>query len=180
MTDLHVPGASSRLHTCISRKIYHLFSFDGIGTPDSADNVSSSEDEEMPLVGLHGIIRNQEPSQGSSSRNANPPGPHHLSTTTTSAPLQRTLSLSTITFPPTIWQAPWIASPFRRYASVFASDSVAQNIYEAASRDTIAEELDIRSTDVNMVAAMFKTLLGDAVEKEDFTDILSPNRTFLM
>lgn len=167
LVDFQVPGSIPRLHTCISRKVYHMFSFDGIGAPDSTGDVSSSEDEEMPLV---------QPQILSSSD----AGPSHSSTTTTSAPapLQRTLSM--ITLPPAIWTAPWVAPPFRRYADVFASDTIAQNIYEEASRDTVAEDLDIRSTDVATVADMFKTLLGDAVDKGDFTDILSPNRTLLM
>jgi hypothetical protein len=85
-----------------------------------------------------------------------------------------------ITLPSAIWMVPWVAPPFRRYANIFGSDEIAQNIYEAASRDTIAEDLDIRSTDVVSVADMFKTLIGDAIEKGDFTDILSPSRTFFM
>jgi len=85
-----------------------------------------------------------------------------------------------IALPPAIWTTPWIAPPFRRYEDVFASDTLAQNIYEEASRDTIPEDLDIRSTDVVTVADMFKTLLGDAFETGDFTDILSPNRTLMM
>ena len=63
---------------------------------------------------------------------------------------------------------------------MFASDTIVQNIYEEASRDTVSEDLDIRSTDVAMVVDMFKTLLGDAIDKGDFTDILSPNCTLLM
>lgn len=182
-TDLHIHSSSTRLHTCISRKIYHLFAFDGVGVPDSTVDVSSSEDEEMPLANapLRIITSDRGSSQeSSSSRDANLPGPSRLSTTTvtTPAPLQCTLLM--ITLPSAIWMVPWVAPPFRRYANIFGSDKIAQNIYKAALRDTIAEDLDICSTDVISVADMFKTLIRDAIEKGDFTDILSPSCTFFM
>jgi hypothetical protein len=172
----------ARPHTCISRKVYHQFKYDGIGSNDRA-KVPSSDEEEMPL-----IINTPNASSSSSSGSrtaANPPtqlpNRSHLSATSSAPPLQRNTSLSSIlALPPVIWTTPWVAPQVRRYASLFASGSFTEEIYEAATSGSIPEELEVRSVDVVTMAAAFKKMLGDAADNGDFTDVLSPTRSFLM
>jgi hypothetical protein len=85
-----------------------------------------------------------------------------------------------LALPPVIWATPWVAPQVRRYASLFASSSFSEEIYEAATSGSIAGELEVRGLDVVTMAAAFKKVLGDAADNGDFTDVLSPIRSFLM
>jgi hypothetical protein len=181
----------SRPHTCFSRKIYALFVLDGeFGSPD--EQVSSDDDSQDQLVGSSRACRSlclRTLSSRVNSRHARQPTPPMSSISSTSpaaisspqisATLQRNSSITSIDAPPSIWTSDWVPTE-GRHVGLFYAETLLENVCGAATSGVQPDDLEIRDTDVGGIAAQLKAMLNDAAEKEDFTDILSPDRSFVM
>jgi hypothetical protein len=195
LTDLNIADAPARLHSCISRKVYHRFAFDGINATNSSDEPSSDEDEEGTFPDIQPqprrsprlpgaastLVANSTTSSSGQTSSLLPATPASiLSSNTQTTGLQRGLSLSSLsTLPSAIWQTPW-APPVGRYNGLFSLGSLnRERIYEVATSGVVAE-LEVRGPNAAAMAKTFMAMLGRAAEAGDFTDILAPERTFVV
>lgn len=184
------PNDPSRPHTCLSRKIYSLFVLNGeFGTIDElASSDDNSEDRVAGPSHTRRSLRLQTASSGSNSRHTPQPTPPAPSTSSTSAAvtpsqitatLQRNSSIASIDAPPSIWTSDWVPTE-RRHVGLFSVDTLLQNVCNAATSEVQWDDLEVRDTDVEGIAAKLKVMLHDAAERGDFTNILSPERSFVM
>ena len=96
-------------------------------------------------------------------------------------PLQRGGSLATMSMlPSSIWTQDFSLSS-RRYNSLFdVSKPIVEHVYELATSGSGIHELDIQGTTANAIAIKLQVLLENAANKGDFTEVLFPQRTFIM
>jgi len=194
--DDHAP----RLHTCISDKIYFLFGLDGtIGNPDYDGDTSDKEDStplalsSTPAVASTAIAAAVStaamPSVGTTRSTAATASTAVTRSTATSATagtpnvpsaLQRLPSVSTLSFlPPQIWDVDWTPA-VGRYEQMFSPELMAEVVYVLATDDVPTPPFEVRGKDAADLVVSFRKLLGQAAAWEDFTNILSPNRSFLL
>jgi hypothetical protein len=172
-------GEPAAPHTCIAKKVYGPFS----QSEGSDDDSQSSSDEEasshqQPASVNHRrrsprLMQNHPVSGSSSGIVAVAP-----STATTSTSLQQSNSSTVMsTYPAAIWQVPWIP-PNGAYVGRVAPDNFPRVVYEIATDGSSPDMLDISGYDVEDLAAKLKLKIGDAVDRGDFTDLLSSERSF--
>lgn len=105
--------------------------------------------------------------------NAYPPTP-------TIMPLQRGYSLSSLySLPESIWRVPWVQS-HGRYMGLFSLRTLTDRVYEAATSGAPSEPLSLHGPNLKALVLDFKDLLRNAANDGDFTNILSPDRSFYM
>lgn len=196
MTSLSESDDHARLHTCISRKVYHMFPTDNVASiPD--DDVSSEEndddDDELEVHRQFGSVSRslrrrplRQASRQASSLVAPSPRPDtpalpssNLRPNLTNS-LQRAPSLPSLSeLPPVLWQVPFV--PIRgKYAGVLGAQSLLEDAYDLATEGVTVVGLDLYGTSVSDLAATFKTRIAAAVKANDFTEILSPERLCAM
>jgi len=196
LTDLNVADAPAHLHSCISRKVYHQFEFDGINAADNNDEPSTDEDEDDTFPNAQPQRPQPQPRrssrllQGASSSLANAASSSSLSPTTLGSTLssdtratglQRGLSLSSLsTLPLAIWQTPWVPR-VGRYNGLFSlvGSLTQERVYEVATSGAVAE-LEVHGPNAAAMAKTFMDMIGHAMEVGDFTDILAPERIFIV
>ena len=66
------------------------------------------------------------------------------------------------------------------YHGLFSPKLLSECVYDIATDDVVPEKLEIRGKDVAELVTTFKELLAQAAAGGDFTNILSPKRSFLM
>ena len=181
------PSLPARLHSCISRKLFFHFEVDAVCSEANDEEEPSSDEDETPVPNLdqprhserlaqlaHGNTSSSHPLVGEPR-----PGQDSGSNTAT-APLQRGLSISSLySLLALIWQSQWVPS-VGRHARLFSLDSLTACVYEVATSGEPPETLDLRGPNIRTIASIFKGLLGDTIDNNDFTKILSPVRSFLM
>lgn len=59
-------------------------------------------------------------------------------------------------------------------------EALLEEVCDAATSGVDFDDLEIRGNEISTLARTFKAMLGDAAEAGDFTDVLSPNRSFVM
>lgn len=70
-----------------------------------------------------------------------------------------------------------------RYRGFFTSDLFAEAVYELAVgqlEEGDRPSLDVRAQDVDGLVLLFEEIIGEAVDAEDFTKVLAPQRQFIM
>lgn len=170
------------MHTCITKKVYAQFASDGLDVTDLAgdDELTSDDDGSPPITprlqqSTHTPVTTASTSSATAANSSSITTP---SPSTVSAPLQRNRSLSTIaSLPPVIWKHHWVPQS-GRYEGLFSLETFAQGVYDAATSGVHYEELEVRGVDVTGMAATFKKMVREAIQRRDFTDILSPEREF--
>lgn len=183
-----------RLHTCLSRKLYFRFAVDGTHPPADQDEPSSDEDgdDDDYLIEARrlGHQSNSRRLRVSSSIAVQPPtSPLRVSPeiedstngtglVTTTSTLHRLNSISGL--PPAIWKEPFNppAGIYEHYPNLFTS--LAASVCEIATDGHPAPDLILRATSVSALANQFHKLLGEAADKDDFTEILAPERHFFV
>lgn len=73
----------------------------------------------------------------------------------------------------------WVPSG-GRLTGFSSVDTLLEDVYNAATRATNWDHLEIRGPDINCLTATFKEMIGDAAESGDFTNVLAPRRLFVM
>ena len=169
------------LHTCISHKFYCIFTEDAYST--IVDEPSSNEDGEDEEICDNCTHRTQGSTDMSHALI------HNLSTAVTppispvihTNPLQQGRSLATMSMlPSSIWTQDFSPSS-GCYNSLFdVSKPIVEHVYELATSSSGIHELDIRGTTAYAMAVKLQVLLENAANKGDFTEVLSPQRTFIM
>ena len=193
-----------RAHSCISRKIYSLFVFDGEFGSANDDELSSDNDDSPTAVGAThrrtSRLRNSSVAASSnvrsvssaSSSSTSSGGLHSTSSLSgaisalavssisqTTTPLQRSTSLSSIQLPSSIWSTAW--APRRgHHAGLFSFDTLLEDVCSAATSGVDYDDLEVCGEQVEDLITAFKAIVGKAVENNDFTDVLCPNRSFVM
>ena len=184
-------SSPSRPHSCLSQKIYSLFVQDGVFGSKTED-ISSDEDTSQETArstrrsvpspnaptstpsGCQPTVlpgRNESPSWAAASAIPVSSG--------TSVALQRNSSLFLDDVPAAIWTTEWV--PIEgRYAGVFFSETLLENVCAAANSGIIWDDLEVCGPDVGSLIAKFKAMLGDAVDDRDFTSVLLPERSFVV
>ena len=189
-------GDVARPHTCLSVKTYFRFTWDHADGSGSQIDVPSSngKDDTEDETGVRRLPRS---SQGPSRvvRFVTPlspsaPIPHtsvptaNSSGSTSITPTTRLRSdgsfPSLSSLPPKIWGSSWVPSPGRYMGQLSSIQPRAEQAYGLAADDNRGDGLHLTGQSITALAAGFKTLLGDAAERGDFTDILHPNRSFVM
>ena len=189
-------GDVARPHTCLSVKTYFRFAWDHADGSGSQIDVPSSngEDDTEDETDVRRLPRS---SQGPSRvvRFVTPlspsaPIPHtsvptaNSSGSTSITPTTRLRSdgsfPSLSLLPPKIWGSSWVPSPGRYMGQLSSIRPRAEQAYGLAADDNRGDGLHLTGQSITALAAGFKTLLGDAAERGDFTDILHPNRSFVM
>lgn len=185
MTTIDPADDIARLHTCLSRKFYFMFGHDAYnGHPNEPSSDEDDEEEED----LFRDQRYQRPSSShplphSSSTLVHPPSSPIASPPTSPVihtnPLQRGDSLVVLSIlPRTIWTQDFIHTP-GCYDGVFAGRQVIlDKVYQLACSDPETFGLDIKGTSVDAIAVELRASLELAANKGDFTEVLSPNRSF--
>jgi hypothetical protein len=101
-------------------------------------------------------------------------------TTNVSRALQRLPSVSSASYLPSqIWNVPWVPT-VGRYVGLFSPELLAESVYDVATHGSSLPKLEIRGKDVADLVISFKELLRQAAAQGDFTEVLSPDRSFLM
>lgn len=194
ITSIGDGDLTPRRHTCISRKFYSKFAVDGLDNMGDDIDEASSDDDDNNGVRQHqsGSSTSRQPFalQPSSSLVVSPPTPHSEVDISSSVPssslavasntLQRNPSVSTLlSLPPTIWTALWVPRT-GRYSGLFSVQDLTDCVYEAAVDSQDPPELEVRGPTVAALATQFRKILAQAVDNGDFTDVLSPERKFIM
>ena len=82
--------------------------------------------------------------------------------------------------PPKIWDSVWVSSPGLYWGQLSSLQPRAERAYRLAAGDDRGNGLHLTGRSIAALADEFKSLLGDAAEHGDFTEILHPNRSFVM
>ena len=99
---------------------------------------------------------------------------------TTSSAMQRSSSLSTVTFiPNAVWKDIWVPQP-RPCTGFFSMVIIADDMYATATNSDIVEDLDVYASSMPGLVEAFKTILRDAAKNGDFTHVLCPGYAFYM
>lgn len=188
----------ARLHTCLSLKFYFMFTQDAYNSdpnePSSDEDNDDEEEEELfheasrrrprrlnsARVIPHNSSTLVQPPTSPIARPSTPPlGDPPTSPVIHSNPLQRGDSLVKLSvLPRTIWKDTFIPSP-GLYNGIFTGQqAILDKVYEVATSGSPYFDLDVRGTTVEALASELRTLLERAVNKGDFTEVLSPYRTF--
>jgi hypothetical protein len=95
--------------------------------------------------------------------------------------LRRDPSLSLFAFlPPRIWDSLWVPTE-SQYQGFISSQLLAEAAYELAGQlDEDHQVLDVRAQDVGGLVLSFRMIIGEAVDANDFTKVLSPERAFVV
>ena len=184
------------LHTCLPVKTYFRFAQDHVDGSGSQINVPSSneEDDTKDEADVHHLpwssqgpchvicfVTPLSPSahiHHTSISTANSSGSTSITPTTCLWPDGSFLSLSLL--PPKIWGSSWVLSPGHYMGQLSSIQPRAEQAYGLAADDNHGDGLHLTGQSITALVAGFKTLLGDAAECGDFTDILHPNRSFVM
>jgi hypothetical protein len=70
-----------------------------------------------------------------------------------------------------------------RYQGFLTSELLAEAVYDMAAEEVEEGDqlsLDVRAQDVDGLVLLFWDIIGEAVDAEDFTKVLAPERTFVM
>jgi hypothetical protein len=103
-----------------------------------------------------------------------------IPTVTSTSSLQREHSISTLSsLPSSIWGSPWV-SPRGPYIVLGNIDTLTAEAYDAATDGIDNVGLHLHGADVTRLADITKELIKDAIENNDFTKLLSPDRSFNM
>lgn len=164
----------SRPHSCISLKFYSVFGLDGVvGNPEYDGGDTSDEDAPAACSTSTGAT------SATSSTALTTSIPATSSASSASA-LRRLPSVSSYSYLPlNIWDVPWVPST-GRYQGLFSSEMMAETVYDVATDNVAFEKLVVRGKDIAELVVCFKELLVQAADREDFTNILSPDRSFYM
>ena len=93
--------------------------------------------------------------------------------------LQWTLLFNQSSFiPQSIWTQPW--SPNHSSPAPYTITNLTENVFEAAVRGQASHALKIWGATVVGLIADFRAKIAAAAVTGDFTDILSPDRSFLV
>jgi hypothetical protein len=209
VASLSVDDPIPRAHTCISRKIKTMFKLDsstGFDEDDGTEPVLSSSDDESgqrrslrlnpslsesPLTSTSSTAPQQlalsaaaptatDTNAGTAVITVSAGTAATASTPTTSSALQRSSSLSTVTFiPNAVWKDVWAPQP-GPYTGFFSVARIADDVYATATDGDFVEDLDVRASSMQGLVEAFKTILGDAAKGGDFTHVLCPERAFYM
>jgi hypothetical protein len=177
-----------RVHSCVSRKIYSVFGLDGatsnVENNGSDTSDSGDEDPSANLAQPTAIIQPRrssrlgQPQAGPSAMNRSQSPTRSFGSSTRG--LQRDASLSSFSFlPPRIWDTTWVPT-VSHYHEFFSAQQMSETLYELASQGATSNSLEVRAQDVAGLALSFKEMIGQAVDAGDFTNILAPERAFLM
>ena len=102
------------------------------------------------------------------------------STPTMSSALQRSSSLSTVTFiPNAVWKDVWTPQP-GPYTGFFSMASIADDVYAIATDGNLTEDLNVHASSMPGLVEAFKTMLMDAAKNSNFTHVLCPGCAFNM
>ena len=194
----------AHLHTCSSTKTYFRFPRDHAGgdldhiNEPSSDEGDNTEEEPKVLHQVQSARRLHWPPQVSSRADcfAPPPSPsspmRHTSIPTINSfsgstptaptdPLRPGGSFASLSsLPPKIWDSVWVSSPGRYQGQLSSLQQRAEQAYRLAAGDDRGDGLHLTGRSIATLADEFKSLLGDAAERGDFTEILHPNRSFVM
>ena len=184
-------SSPSHPHSCLSQKIYSLFVQDGVFGSKTED-ISSDEDtsQETARSTRRSMPSPNAPTSTPSSRQPTVlPGQNESPSwaaasaipvsSGTSVALQQNSSLFLDDVPAAIWTTEWV--PIEgRYAGVFFSETLLENVCTAVNSSIIWDDLEVRGLDVGSLIAKFKAMLGDAVDSGDFTSVLSPEQSFVI
>jgi hypothetical protein len=177
-----------RVHSCVSRKIYSVFGLDGATSNVENNDTSDSGDEDpsssanlahpTAAIQLRRSSRRGQPQAGPSATNRSQSPTRSFGSSARG--LQRDTSLSSFSFlPPRIWDTSWVPT-VSQYHGFFSAQPMAETVYELASQGATSISLDVRAQDVAGLALSFKEMIGQAVDAGDFTNILAPERGFVM
>ena len=183
-------------HTCLSVKTYFRFAQDHVDGSGSQIDVPSSNGEDdtedetdvccLPWSsqGPSRVVRFVTPLSPSapiphtSVPTANSSGSTSITPTTHLQSDGSFPSLSSL--PPKIWGSSWVPSPGHYMGQLSSIRPRAEQAYGLAADDNPGDGLHLTGQSITALVAGFKTLLGDAAECGDFTDILYPNQSFVM
>ena len=181
MTTMDPDNNIAHLHTCLSHKIYCIFTEDTHST--IINELSSDKDEENEVkLDNHNhwsqhIVTSPHALLHDSSMIVNPP----TSLVIHSNPLQRGTSLATMMMlPSTICEQECSPSTRCHNGMFVGGGSIVEEVYKLATSGSSMFELDLQRPMVPAIAVKFWGLLEHAAHKTDFTEVLSPHRSFLM
>jgi len=93
--------------------------------------------------------------------------------------MQWELSFNQSSFiPPSIWTVPW--NPYHPSPATYTIANLADHVFDAAVQGEDDHGLTVRGASVAGLVADFKAKIAAAVTAGDFTNILSPDRSFLV
>ena len=93
--------------------------------------------------------------------------------------IQRALSFNQSSFiPPFIWTEPW--NPDHPSPATYTINNLAEHVFDAAVQGENDHGLTVQGTNVAGLVSNFRAKIAAAVIAGDFTNILSPDRSFLV
>lgn len=83
-----------------------------------------------------------------------------------------------LSIPSQIWKERWVP-PSGRYSGLFLLPAaIADSAYDVATSGVHYDELEVRGADVSDLAVQLKSMIKAAVDRRDFTELLTPEREF--
>lgn len=158
-----------------------------IGNPDyNYDDDTSDEDDNIPVRSSAPVIlptttvTTATAITTTATATATTRATNSISTSNAPAALQRLPSVSSLScLSPQIWDVPWVPK-IGRYHGLVSAELLAETVYDIAVDNVPIPKLEIRGKDVDALVILFKELLAQAAAQGDFTEILSPDRSFFM
>lgn len=102
------------------------------------------------------------------------------SNNSTQAPVRTVARVPSLTFlPAAIWSQPW-AAPRSFNSELGSLEDLPNSVFDIATDNTPIRPFEIRGVDVNALVKVLYDKIAEALATQDFTDVLSPNREFLV
>lgn len=90
--------------------------------------------------------------------------------------IERQASLNHL--PPTLWSQPW--TPSFNHNQMLTVNDLPNGVFDAATDNSIVSDFHVRGSSMTDLIQAFVTKIESALETGDFTDILTPDREFIM